>query len=143
VGTPVEVYESPVNAFVAGFVGTSNVITGDLAQRLTGSPSAFTVRPEKISIGGSGDIVVDGPVEEVVYLGMYTRYRVNVGGTVIEAASQNTGAGNGASLPRVGEQVVLSWSKDSCRPLSGDDTDGRAPAQAGAVDHSLEEETTR
>jgi putative spermidine/putrescine transport system ATP-binding protein len=148
VGTPVEVYESPVNSFVAGFVGTSNVVSGALAARLTGSPQAFTVRPEKIAIGAAAagdDVVVEGPVEEVIYLGMYTRYRVNVDGALIEAASQNTGAGDVTRLPRVGERVRLTWSKDSCRPLAeqGDDTDGRAPADAGAVDHSLEEETTR
>jgi putative spermidine/putrescine transport system ATP-binding protein len=145
VGTPHEVYESPVNSFVAGFVGTSNVISGELAMRLTGRPGAFTVRPERVSIGEAGQVTVDGIVEEVVYLGMYTRYRVSVEGTIIEAANQNTGAGNGASLPNVGEQVVLSWSKDSCRPLAdqGADTDGRVSVEAGTGDHSLEEETTR
>ncbi|MEX0865134.1 MAG: ABC transporter ATP-binding protein [Acidimicrobiia bacterium] len=151
VGTPLEVYENPVNAFVAGFVGTSNVIVGDLAQRLTGSPQPFTVRPEKIAIGapeaGSRPVVVDGFVDEVVYLGMYTRYRVNVEGTVIEVASQNTGVGDEARLPKVGESVRLSWSKDSCRPLADrqqtGDTNERVPVQAGAGDHSLEEESTR
>jgi putative spermidine/putrescine transport system ATP-binding protein len=145
VGRPHDVYENPVNAFVAGFVGTSNVIRGDLALRLVGSPDAFTVRPEKISIGGSGEVIVDGFVDEVVYLGMYTRYRVNVDGTTIEAANQNRGADTDTAMPKVGEPVRLSWSKDSCRPLTeaADGTDERVPVQAGAGDHSLEEENTR
>ena len=42
VGTPGEVYERPASAFVAGFVGTSNVIEGDLAVRLRGTPEPFT-----------------------------------------------------------------------------------------------------
>ena len=50
VGTPSDVYENPRNAFVAGFVGTSNVMSGTLAERIMGSPAPFTVRPEKISI---------------------------------------------------------------------------------------------
>ncbi len=50
VGTPSEVYENPRNAFVAGFVGTSNVMSGALAEQIMGAPAAFTVRPEKISI---------------------------------------------------------------------------------------------
>ena len=53
VGTPTEVYENPRNAFVAGFVGTSNVISGPLAQRIVGSSKPFTVRPEKISYRGA------------------------------------------------------------------------------------------
>ncbi|MGZ4786358.1 MAG: ABC transporter ATP-binding protein, partial [Acidimicrobiales bacterium] len=58
VGTPAEVYESPGSAFVAGFVGTSNILEGDLAVRLRGAPDAFTVRPEKVSL-----LAVDaGPV---------------------------------------------------------------------------------
>jgi putative spermidine/putrescine transport system ATP-binding protein len=151
VGTPLEVYESPINAFVAGFVGMSNVISGDLAARLTGSPGSFTVRPEKISIangsGPPGGVTVDGFVEEVVYLGMYTRYRVMVDGTVIEAASQNAGVENVRAIPKVGEPVRLSWSKDSCRPLAdeqqSEDTSERVPAVTGAGDNSLEEETAR
>src|SRR5919199_814686 len=46
VGTPAEVYENPATGFVAGFVGTSNVLVGDAARRITGSPEAFTIRPE-------------------------------------------------------------------------------------------------
>jgi putative spermidine/putrescine transport system ATP-binding protein len=50
VGTPSEVYEHPASQFVAGFVGTANLITGSTAQRLVGRPGTFSVRPEKIRI---------------------------------------------------------------------------------------------
>ena len=50
VGSPAEVYERPATAFVAGFIGVSNVLEGDVAARITGSAHAFTVRPEKIAI---------------------------------------------------------------------------------------------
>ncbi|MEX1125141.1 MAG: ABC transporter ATP-binding protein, partial [Acidimicrobiia bacterium] len=75
VGTPTEVYENPRNAFVAGFVGTSNVVSGPLAKRIMGSSKPFTVRPEKIIIEepsvefGSDMIGVDGVVTEAIYLG--------------------------------------------------------------------------
>ena len=61
VGTPAEVYERPATAFVAGFVGVSNVLEGEAAERITGSADALTVRPEKIAIV----VDVDAAVAEV------------------------------------------------------------------------------
>ena len=48
VGTPAEVYERPATGFVAGFVGTSNLLEGDAAAAVGGTRETFTVRPEKI-----------------------------------------------------------------------------------------------
>ncbi len=149
VGTPSEVYENPRNAFVAGFVGTSNVMSGPLAQRIMGSPSPFTVRPEKISIEEpaspvpDGRAAVNGTVAEAVYLGMYTRYRVDVGGAIVEVAAQNTAADHSDAQRQVGRSVRLTWTKDSCRPLEDDPreagTDEMAPALAGAGNTTEEE----
>jgi putative spermidine/putrescine transport system ATP-binding protein len=47
VGTPAEVYERPATGFVAGFVGTSNVLSGAVAEALTGSAAPFTIRPSR------------------------------------------------------------------------------------------------
>src|SRR5512142_133660 len=52
VGSPADVYEHPSSPFVAGFVGTSNLVSGEVAQRITGSPRRFSVRPEKIHLAG-------------------------------------------------------------------------------------------
>jgi putative spermidine/putrescine transport system ATP-binding protein len=151
VGTPSEVYENPRNAFVAGFVGTSNVMSGPLAERIMGSTSPFTVRPEKISIDEptgpvpDGMVAVDGTVAEAVYLGMYTKYRVDVGGAIVEVAAQNTAADHSDAQRQLGRSVRLTWTMDSCRPLEenprGADTDERAPALAGAGNNPPEEET--
>jgi putative spermidine/putrescine transport system ATP-binding protein len=150
VGTPSEIYESPRNAFVAGFVGTSNVISGDLAARLTGSPAPFTVRPEKISRSGLADgpdvVSTDGVIAEAVYLGMYTRYRVRLdNGETIELAEQNEEVGHLEATAQIGKRTRLTWKKDSCRPLeetpsSGDASD-KAPARAGAQMSPAEEES--
>lgn len=150
VGTPSEVYENPRNAFVAGFVGTSNVVSGPLAERLTGSSQAFTVRPEKLTIRQPGDPVPEGSfsaagtVAEAVYLGMYTRYRVDIGGAVIDVASQNTTADRQDTERQVGLPVLVSWPKDSCRPLEEEpreEAEEREPALAGALKEKAEEET--
>jgi putative spermidine/putrescine transport system ATP-binding protein len=151
VGTPTEVYENPRNAFVAGFVGTSNVISGPLAQRITGSSKAFTVRPEKISIGdpvavaGPDMVGVDGVVTEAIYLGMYTRFRVQIDGATLEIASQNAAVDHSEAARQVGLQVGLRWHKSSCRPLEEGppevDASEKAPALAGAGNNVQKEET--
>ena len=49
-GTPADVYERPATRFVAGFVGTSNLLRGDVARRILGRDGTFTIRPEKIGL---------------------------------------------------------------------------------------------
>ena len=50
VATPAELYETPATAFVAGFVGTSNLLTGDVAKAVLGREGTFSIRPEKIHL---------------------------------------------------------------------------------------------
>ena len=78
-GSAQEVYERPVSAFVAGFVGTSNVLGPEAAQAILGRDGSWSVRPEKIAIGDPTDPVPAGRtaalgvVEELVYTGPTTR----------------------------------------------------------------------
>jgi len=95
-GPPTEVYERPASAFVAGFVGTSNIIDG------------VSVRPEKISMGGEGPRGVEGTVDELVYTGATTRCVVTLDdGTALSVLLLN-GAGV-AAVPARGERVRLTW----------------------------------
>ena len=59
VGTPREIYELPATPFVAGFVGTSNVLDAEQSRRLLGAATMHSIRPERISIGASGRAVDD------------------------------------------------------------------------------------
>src|SRR5512134_1281771 len=61
VDTPSEVYERPASPFVAGFVGTSNLISGEVARRITGSDKMFSIRPEKIHL----DLTNDKPAKDM------------------------------------------------------------------------------
>jgi putative spermidine/putrescine transport system ATP-binding protein len=125
VGPPQEVYEAPRTAFVAGFVGVSNVVPAELAQALTGRAGAFTIRPEKISLHVSGAPAPDGAtcdvsgtVVDVIYLGMFTRYAVEVGhGTTLEVVRQNLDAPH-RERGLLGATVHLRWAKDACRYLA-------------------------
>ncbi len=119
VGTPSEIYEKPASAFVAGFVGTSNLIGGDIARRITGSPDTFSVRPEKIHLDTTGSepekdmFCVDGVIRDVVYLGLFTRYLVEIeGGQDLVVIVQNLKTTSMDVLSARGQQVRLHWHKD-------------------------------
>jgi len=84
IGTPADVYEHPATAFVADFVGVSNVIDGPWAERIMGEDRSFTVRPERIRLleatdpVPSGSMHADGMVREAIYLGMHSRFVIEV-----------------------------------------------------------------
>ncbi len=120
VGPPAEVYERPASAFVAGFVGTSNVITDDLARRLRGSPEPFTVRPEKLRCvpaaaahdPADGEIRATGTVRTAVYLGERTRYTIDLdGGGELVAVEQNRSDGESQALATPGTPVRVAWDR--------------------------------
>ncbi|MGI8421949.1 MAG: ABC transporter ATP-binding protein [Gaiellaceae bacterium] len=112
VGAPSEVYERPATEFVAGFVGVSNVLEREGRR--------YTVRPEKIRIldgdepETAGMQVERGRVRSAVYVGMVTRYYVELerGGELmavrqnLETSSRDVGAA-------AGRNVRLEWSPES------------------------------
>ena len=53
-GPPAELYEHPKTAFVAGFVGVTNLLQGEAAASITGAARAFSIRPEKIHLAPAG-----------------------------------------------------------------------------------------
>jgi putative spermidine/putrescine transport system ATP-binding protein len=121
-GTPAEIYEHPATAFVAGFVGVSNVCGPDLARRLTGADQPFTIRPEKIrlvdgdGVPGEGLLTATGVVEGVLYLGAAMRYTVALdGGGQLLVVVQNTDDAKPPWGP--GQRVRLAWARRHQQPL--------------------------
>ncbi len=119
VGTAHEVYESPQSAFVAGFVGTSNLLTGAAARAVIKREGSIAIRPEKLSVApagapvGAGELHAEGILEEVVYGGPVTRYVVALtAGGRLTALEQNNGSRTGGAAPRRGDQVVLTWNSE-------------------------------
>jgi len=133
IGTPAEVYERPATGFVAGFVGTSNVLEGEAAAAIAGDPHAFTIRPEKIAMVEPDAEVPDGActatghVREVVYLGALTRYIVtlDVGGALV-VMQQNLVTSSMEALQVRGKVVRLVWDRMNNRPVdaAGGSMDG-------------------
>jgi putative spermidine/putrescine transport system ATP-binding protein len=124
IGSPAEIYERPITAFVAGFVGTSNIISGASAQQLAGSPTPFAVRPEKIHLSTpdtptpDGACSIDGTVRDVIYLGMHTRYLVELDdGGDLTVVQQNLEATSMSVLSAKGRRVKLIWAKEFNRPI--------------------------
>ena len=108
IGTPAEVYERPATEFVAGFIGVSNV--------LERHGRKFTVRPEKIQMledaegGESGET---GRIREVVYVGMFTRYVVELdSGGELSVVRQNLETSSQEALEARGRRVRLEWKPE-------------------------------
>ncbi|WP_405766614.1 ABC transporter ATP-binding protein [Actinacidiphila glaucinigra] len=119
VGTPAEVYERPATPFVAGFVGTSNL--------LTDGAGTYSIRPEKIRLLGPGDPsdasdasdasddglrTVSGTVAEVIYLGDTTRFLVDLDeGGRLTALQQNQETSSADVAAYRGTRVRLQWHR--------------------------------
>jgi len=116
VGAPAEVYERPANPFVAGFIGTSNVLAGQAAAELVGEEGTFTVRPEKIHVQDAGAEVpaghcqAAGTVRDVAYAGPVTRLtvRLEVGGELV-VLQQNLSTTSAEVAALAGSRVRLVW----------------------------------
>jgi putative spermidine/putrescine transport system ATP-binding protein len=117
VGTAAEVYERPASAFVAGFVGTSNLMQGAAAEALLGDPTPVSIRPEKVRLGrpgrqpADGDVCAEGVVAEVVYTGATTRVIVSLdAGAEVTALVQNTGAVGDLTVQR-GDRAQIGFDR--------------------------------
>jgi putative spermidine/putrescine transport system ATP-binding protein len=121
-GSAQEVYESPATRFVAEFVGTSNLISGDAARAILGRPGTYAVRPEKIRLrpagdrGEPGEICVDGIVREISYAGAETRVLVEARPDLTLSATVLNAAAAGPELRR-GDSVTLCWQPAAVRAI--------------------------
>jgi len=137
-GEPQEVYEHPATAFVAAFLGASNLLTGTLKERNgdrtsialesgemiavpssavngTEGPVKIGVRPEKIRLLADtdpqppGDNAVSGLLRVATFVGVSNQYTVDMpSGETITVYAQNLG-NSGARIPAPGERVILCW----------------------------------
>jgi putative spermidine/putrescine transport system ATP-binding protein len=125
VGAPAEVYERPATRFVAGFVGTSNLLRGDSAMAIVGSPGTFTIRPEKIHLREPDAPVAEdetaalGTIRDVVYLGPDTRYIVALdAGASLVVTQQNLATTSTEALAQQGKAVRLVWKRQHQLPIA-------------------------
>ncbi|HYH93286.1 MAG TPA: ABC transporter ATP-binding protein [Candidatus Saccharimonadales bacterium] len=131
-GSPAEVYERPATRFVAGFVGTSNLLTGDVAERVIGRAGTFTIRPEKIRLAEASAPVGDdeqsapGRIRAVLYLGPDTRYTVTLdAGSDLVVTQQNLATTSTEALALEGKAVRLIWKRQHVLSVA----DGGGPVE--------------
>jgi len=124
IGPPAQVYEKPATEFVAGFVGTSNLLSGDVARRVLGHDGTWSIRPEKITLSPSSPSAptvpsptsevrfATGTIRDVVYLGDLTRFVVDLnGGGTLTAIEQNLDQSSADVLGLQGTNTTLEWQR--------------------------------
>jgi len=124
-GSPAEVYERPATRFVAGFVGTSNLLRGEVAASILGEAGTFTIRPEKIRLAdpdaavAADEASAPGVIREVVYLGPDTRYLVALdAGADLVVTQQNLATSSTEALAQQGKAVRLVWKRQHQLPVA-------------------------
>jgi putative spermidine/putrescine transport system ATP-binding protein len=138
VGSPAEVYERPATSFVAGFVGASNVLSEDTAGVITGTRQAITVRPEKIRLGTPDErpqpdeVSAPGVVQDVVYVGAFTRYvvQLDAGGELV-VLQQNLTMSSMDVLQARGRRVRLFWNRQHSRVIATAGSDQKKEEEIG------------
>lgn len=124
IGSAREVYEYPRTEFVARFLGLSNIIPAETAQRLTGTAAAISIRPERVRLlapdeqGSRDDVVVEGHVAEIVYTGPTTRVIVDgIDGLRLIAETQNSHHPSADVTVRRGDRVRVAWASSHAAEL--------------------------
>jgi putative spermidine/putrescine transport system ATP-binding protein len=125
VGTPAEVYERPATRFVAGFVGTANLLLPGAGAELMGQEATFSVRPEKVRMrpgdlspgltpppADDDEVVALGVVRAVSYSGPATRYTVDLdAGAEFVVLAQNSSSSHADVTALRGGRVCLTWKR--------------------------------
>jgi len=164
-GNPEELYERPRTSFVAGFLGVSNLLEGEVAGRdgelvtvrmadgallrapgdgvASSGPVRIGVRPEKLRVdagaeagASNGMNALTGTVLDSSYIGVSTQYLVQTEGHRLVVYAQNIDTAGAAELLADGQRVRLTWKPQHTFVISG-------PAEHAAGDpHATEEGET-
>ena len=147
-GNPEQLYERPRTAFVAGFLGVSNLLEGEVAGRdgelvtlrmpdgallrapgegvATSGPVRIGVRPEKLRVDAGAEAgasdgmnALTGTVLDSSYVGVSTQYLVQTEGHKLIVYAQNIDTAGAAGLLADGQRVVLTWKPQHTFVISG------------------------
>jgi putative spermidine/putrescine transport system ATP-binding protein len=130
VATPATLYERPSSPFVAGFVGTSNLLEGEAAASVLGREGLFSIRPEKIHLGEevvAGDTTTGGVVRDVIYLGSVNHYHVELdAGPTLTVLRQNLRGTTDEAMALRGRRVTVGWAPEHVIELGRERPEPRA-----------------
>ena len=139
IGTPVEVYETPSNEYIANFIGTANIfeVNENQESKLYSSTlnafinsakaiptNKFLLRPEKIEISkfieGEEKTQINkciGTVKEIAYLGSYTKYLIKTDKATFYVFQQNKFFTENLNI-KWDDKVICSWNENSIFPIN-------------------------
>ena len=137
--SPDELYEKPVNSFVAEFIGENNTFVGEVSDisggkckvkiantdilanpisvKGKGEKTKISLRPERALINPSDqmDNIHSGKIEEVIYHGDHTRVRINLlGNNQFILKVPNSSANLDIKL---GKDIKIGWNSEDARAL--------------------------
>ncbi|MFK7853930.1 MAG: ABC transporter ATP-binding protein [Granulosicoccus sp.] len=110
---PQDLYDHPRTAFVASFVGSSNLLPVSLVNRLTGKSCEASLRPESIRLQNSG---LAATVTGHAFLGASKRLDVQM-----DDVSLSVLLPKHAELPEMGSSVYLGWDDNALHLLEPSD----------------------
>jgi len=138
--SPDDLYERPLNAFVAQFIGENNKLLGTVKKingetctvelddgrileaekvnvNAVGDRTLLSLRPERVEIDPDGDMddILDATIEELIYLGDHIRVRMNVAGND-EFIAKVRNRGEKRDLKK-GQKIKVGWSSRDCKAL--------------------------
>lgn len=129
IGTPEDIYNEPINAFVADFIGESNIFNGIMTGKLTarfcggtftcvddveeGTHVTAVVRPEDVLLTAPGQGIIDGTVSSVIFKGIHYEITVESGKNEIVIQSVNSA--------KVGQRVGMKVEPDNIHIMIAED----------------------
>jgi putative spermidine/putrescine transport system ATP-binding protein len=133
-GTPRSIYDQPATSFVAGFVGSSNVLSPDESERLLGVRATHTIRPERVRIVyasgadegvAAGEIAVTGTVTDIQYTGADSRVRVQIEGEPnVDRHLLASVPSDGLAGVAIGGDIRLAWPRSAAFIVAETDSKG-------------------
>jgi len=138
--SPQDLYENPQNSFVAQFIGENNKLNGTV-EKITkdvcdvkldngsmvkahkvnvsnkGDRTTLSLRPERVELDPPKSMknVIEGRIEELIYLGDHIRVRMNVAGND-EFIVKVRNRGDRKPLAE-GEMKTIGWASEDCKAL--------------------------
>ncbi|MGY2198719.1 ABC transporter ATP-binding protein [Pseudomonas gingeri] len=125
VDTPRNLYMKPATTFVAEFVGTSNVIRGELARQLSGSDLPFSIRPEHVRFAEGPaqghEVEVSGLLHDIQYQGSATRYELKLeNGQTLNISQANTQWLDTSAQHQTGQRITARWAREAMTVLASE-----------------------
>jgi putative spermidine/putrescine transport system ATP-binding protein len=113
VAGPRALYEKPRTVFVAGFVGTANIVGAEQARRLTGHARPVAIRPEQIRLGAPapGELGTSGRVVDIQFHGASSRLALDTELGTLSVSIANAAGQTEAAPSPLGDSVEVCWSR--------------------------------